>query len=153
MNWYFIANTVSYRQDSYWCRHPNNTTYFAVGSCRHHNSAFGSHFTWEQGWSEFWPGGFNHPVKTGLNHLIKPTKTGQKWSKLTFWDFSWIILWKMVRNGTIIYKSAVFGLDKFMLDLLFGKLDREGNIPMISAILYQLSIIDFQLKKWLLLHK
>ena len=54
----------------------------------------------------------------------------------------------MVRNGTAIHKSVMFVLDKFMIDLSFGKSDREGNIPLISAILNQLSILVFQLKKW-----
>ena len=59
------------------CRGLSGTYSLLIGS---HTIILFSH----QGWSEFWPGGFNHLVKTGLNHLIKPTKTGQKWSKLKF---------------------------------------------------------------------
>ena len=43
MNWYFIANTVSYRQDCCsWCRHLNTNNIF-LGA---HDIALGLHFTW-----------------------------------------------------------------------------------------------------------
>ena len=72
-----------------------------------------------QGWSEFWPGGFNHLVKTGLNHLILTTKSGQKWSKLTIWAF---FGQKIVTNSKIkdiVHKESVY------IDLL------DVNTPII----------------------
>ena len=72
----------------------------------------------EQGWSEFWPGGFNHLVKTGLNHLIKPTKTGQKWSKLKFHWFSkkieknLVILW-LFKVFIVVFGLLIFKLSDF----------------------------------------
>ena len=61
-----------------------------------------------QGWSEFWPGGFNHLVKTGLNHLILTIKSGQKWSKLTIWAF---FAQKIVTNSKIndiFFKESIY---------------------------------------------
>ena len=70
-----------------------------------------------QGWSEFWPGGFYHLVKTGLNHLIKPTKTGQKWSKLKFHWF----LKKIEKNLVTLWLFKVL-IDVFCL-LIFNLSD------------------------------
>ena len=76
-----------------------------------------------QGWSEFWPGGFYHLVKTGLNHLIKPTKTGQKWSKLKYHWF----LQKIKKNLVILWLFQVlidvfgllnFNFSDFILDIV-----------------------------------
>ena len=58
-----------------------------------------------QGWHGQNQSGFNRPVKTGLNHLIKPTKSGQKWSKLGFYTI--LAFWR----GFILAFSSDFHLN------------------------------------------